>query len=74
MRRRHRRLVHPQRQAHQLDLFAPPSAASCDRPVPEWRMLPDETRRVVTGLIAQLILEHGRADHRLVRTEAADDV
>jgi hypothetical protein len=37
-------------------------------------MLPDETRRVVTGLIAQLILEHGRADHRLVRTEAADDV
>jgi hypothetical protein len=74
MRRQHCRLVNPQRPAQQLDLFGPPRAVSCDRPPPEWRVLPDETRQAVTGLMTRLILEHGRIDRRQARTEAADDV
>jgi hypothetical protein len=74
MRRQHCRLVNPQRQAQQLDLFGLPRAAGCGRPTPEWRMLPEATRRAVTGLMTRLILEHGRIDRRQTRTEAADDV
>ena len=70
----HHRLVSPHSQAQQLDLFAPLGAARCDRPTPEWRMLPEETRQAVTGLMARLILEHGRIDRRQALTEAADDV
>jgi hypothetical protein len=74
MRRRDRRPANLQRQVHQLDLFGPPGTTNCDRPVPAWRMLPEETRRAVTGLMARLILEHGRVDRRPARTEAADEV
>ncbi len=70
----HHRLVSPHSQAQQLELFAPLRAASCDRPTPEWRMLPEETRQVVTGLMARLILEHGCIDRGRARMEAADDV
>ena len=59
-------------QAQQGDLFGPARAA--DDP-PLWRMLPEETRRAVTSLMARLILEHGRGgDRRPARTEAAGDV
>src|SRR5215208_2366736 len=64
MRGRHRRLVIPQRQDHQFTLFGPFGTASCARPGPAWSLLPDETRRAVTGLMVRLILEHGRVDRR----------
>ena len=70
----HHRLVSPQGQVQQLDLFAPLHTARCDRPTPEWGMLPEETRQAVTDLMTRLILEHARIDRGRVRTEAADDV
>ena len=70
----HRRLVSPHSQAQQLDLFAPPHAACCDQPMPEWRRLPEQTRQAVTDLMARLILEHAHIDRGRVRTGAADDV
>jgi len=42
-------------------------------PVPAWRGLPEETRRVLTGLISRLLLDYDGVD-RLSQTEAADDV
>jgi hypothetical protein len=41
--------------------------------VPTWQVLPEETRRVLTGLMSRLLLDHGGAE-RSSRTEAADDV
>ena len=32
--------------------------------MPAWRQLPEETRRAVTGLMARLLLEHGRIADR----------
>jgi hypothetical protein len=37
-------------------------------------MLPEETRRAVTSLMARLILEDGCQDRGLARTGAADDI
>ena len=54
MRGRHRRLVIPQGQDHQFTLFGPFGTASCTRPGPAWSLLPDETRRAVTGLMVRL--------------------
>jgi hypothetical protein len=71
MRRRRSRSADLQGQARQCDLFGPPRAAA-DPPL--WRMLPEETRRTVTSLMARLILEHGCQDRGLARTGAADDV
>ena len=70
----HHRLVSPQGQVQQPDLFAPLHTARCDRPTPEWGMLPEQTRQAVTDLMTRLILEHARIDRGRVRTEAADDV
>ena len=74
MRRRDRRPANFQRQVQQLDLFVPPNATNWDRSAPAWRQSPEETRRMVTGLIARLLLEDGRGDRGQARTEAADDV
>ena len=74
MRRRDRRPANLPGQVHQLDLFVRPVAVNCEQPAPAWRQLPEETRRAATGLMARLLLEHGRADRRPIRTEAADDV
>ena len=73
MRGRHRRLMIPQRQDHQFNLFGPFGTASCARLGPAWSLLPDETRRAVTGLMVRLILEHGRVDRRPDR-ETGDDL
>jgi hypothetical protein len=62
------------RQARQLDLFGLPIPTRVDQPIPAWRVLPDETRRLVTELMARLLLDHSRVDHHPMRTEAADDV
>jgi hypothetical protein len=35
---------------------------------------PEETRRAVMELMVRLLLDHGRVDHRPIRTEAIDDV
>ena len=71
MRRRRSRSVQLQGQARQGELFGPPRTAA-DSPL--WRMLPEETRRAVTSLMARLILEDGGQDRDLARTGAADDI
>jgi hypothetical protein len=47
----------------QFDLFAPSADPGLER-MPEWRMLPPETRQALTDLIARLTLDHARGDHR----------
>ena len=74
MRRRSHCPANDHRQVHQLDLFGPPQPTSSAGPTPAWRMLPEETRRMVTDLMAQLLLEHGRADRSSSRMERADDI
>ena len=71
MRRRRSRPADLQGQARQFDLFGP-ARATADLTL--WRMLPEETRRTATSLLARLILEHGRRDRGLARTGTADDV
>ena len=61
-------------QVWQLDLFGLPTPAGLDQPVPSWRVLPEETRRAVTEMLARLLLDHGRFDRCPIRTEAVDDV
>jgi hypothetical protein len=68
---RRRRPANLQGQARQTDLFA---SASGGNDPPLWRMLPEETRRVVTSLMARLILEHGLPDRRPPRAETIDDI
>jgi len=72
MRRRRSRPADLQGQARQFELFGPPCATAADPPL--WRMLPEETRRTATSLLARLILEHGHQDRGPARTGAADDV
>jgi hypothetical protein len=72
MRRESQRTDH--RPVHQLDLFGLPNPTGFDQPVPLWRVLPEETHRVVMELMVRLLLDHGRVDHRPARMEAADDV
>ena len=71
MRRRRSRSADLQGQARQFDLFGLPRAAT---DLALWRMLPEETRRTATSLLARLILEHGCQDRGLARTGTADDV
>jgi hypothetical protein len=74
MRRRCRHPVNRHRQIDQLDLFGSSDPIGFDRPT--WRMLPEETRRAATDLMARLLLEHRRHGcvGRLTRTGVADDV
>jgi hypothetical protein len=74
MRRLRHRPANLQRQVQQLDLFVPPNATDCRRSAPEWRQLPEETRRAVTNLFARLLLDGSRADRGPTRMEATDDV
>jgi hypothetical protein len=61
------------RSVRQLDLFDEQLSTMDDWPAPAWRGLPEETRRVLTGLMSRLLLDHDGVD-RLSQTEAADDV
>ena len=61
-------------QVRQLDLFGLPTSAGFEQLVPSWRVLPEETRRVVTEMLARLLLDHGRVDRCPIGTEEADDV
>ena len=74
MRRQGQRASSHHRPARQLDLFRLPDPAGFDQAGPLWGVLPEETRQLVTELMARLLLDHGRVDHRPVRTEAADDL
>jgi hypothetical protein len=74
MRHQRQRPVAHHRLARQLDLFGLPTAAGCDQTGPLWRVLPEETRQVVTELMVRLLVDHGRIYHRPIRTEAVDDV
>lgn len=67
-RRRHRTKC-PDRQ---LELFAPNLPA---RPAttPGWTALPEETRRVVEGLMARLLVDHAKGAASEL-PEAADDL
>lgn len=62
------------RQVQQLDLFGEQAPMIANRPAPAWQVLPEETRRMLTGLMSRLLLDHGGAKQGLPRTEAADDV
>jgi hypothetical protein len=74
MRRQSQRPAIDHRPVHQLDLFGLPDPVGLDQPIPLWRVLPEETRRLVTELMVRLLLDHGRADHRPALTKAGDDV
>jgi len=59
-------------QNRQFDLFAPEPPTGL-APTPDWRALPEETRRELTGLMARLFVDHasgGADDHQ----EGADDL
>jgi hypothetical protein len=56
----------------QLDLFA--NGARPPRPaVPTWPMLPDQTRRTLTGLVTRLLIAHAGAGP-VEPTDHGDDV
>jgi hypothetical protein len=61
-------------QVRQLDLFDLSAPAGFEQPVPSWRVLPEDTCRAVTAMLARLLLDHGGVDRRPIRTEAVDDV
>jgi hypothetical protein len=44
--------------AEQFDLFRPPPLAAMKGPA--WSQLPKKTREAATGLMARLLLDHGR--------------
>lgn len=47
----------------QFDLFAPASRDRAEEVLPEWRMLPEETRQTLMSLLTRLIFEHANGDH-----------
>lgn len=55
--------------SQQIDLFDGVTLAQ----TPAWRDLPEETRGTLTGLLAQLILEHAQISSPALRTEAGHD-
>ena len=73
MRQRSQCRAKDHKRVRQLDLFGERAAMSADWSAPAWQILPEETRRALTGLMSRLLLDHGYAGHRPLRTEAADD-
>lgn len=55
--------------SQQIDLFGGVTLTQ----TPAWRDLPEETRGTLTGLLAQLILEHAQIGSPALRTEAGHD-
>jgi len=71
-RRRQHRPCQTGYQNRQFDLFAPEPPTGL-APMPDWRALPEETRRELTGLMARLFVGHasgGADDHQ----EGADEL
>jgi hypothetical protein len=66
-----RKVLHDHRfRTAQFDLFAAPGGKAM--PTPAWGALPEETRRALTRLMVQLLLDH--ADDARWPREAGDDV
>jgi hypothetical protein len=63
---------HRARQVQQLELFGEQAPMINDQRVPAWQALPEETRRVLTGLMSRLLLAHGNVEPHRFRAEADD--
>jgi hypothetical protein len=57
-----------------LELFGEQVPIIEDWPAMAWQVLPEATRRTLTGLMPRLLLDHNDVEHRPLRTKAADDV
>jgi hypothetical protein len=64
-----RRRLQRSDRSQQIDLFDRVTPT----PTPAWRDLPEETRDMLTGLMARLILEHAQISSPELRTEAGHD-
>ena len=63
-----RRRLQQSDRSQQIDLFNVMPTQT-----PAWRDLPEETRGMLTGLMARLILEHAQISSPALRTEAGHD-
>jgi hypothetical protein len=54
----------------QIELFA----KGTGKTAPTWRELPEETRVLLTDLMARLILDHARLDGAALSKEVGDDL
>jgi hypothetical protein len=64
-----RRRLQQSDRSQQIDLFD----GVMPTQTPAWRDLPEETRGMLTGLMARLILEHAQISSPALRTEAGYD-
>ena len=64
-----RRRLQQSDRSQQIDLFD----GVMPTQTPAWRDLPEETRGMLTGLMARLILEHAQISSPALRTEAGHD-
>lgn len=72
MRRPHRPHHYLRSKPSQFELFAPLDTEGSAE-MPEWKTLPEETRRALTSLIVRLLLDHTRSDQLLQREEVRYD-
>ena len=64
-----RRRLQQSDRSQQIDLFDGVTPTQ----TPAWQDLPKETRDMLTGLMARLILEHAQISSPALRTEAGHD-
>ena len=64
-----RRRLQQSDRSQQIDLFDGVTPTQ----TPAWQDLPEETRDMLTGLMARLILEHAQISSPALRTEAGHD-
>jgi len=64
-----RRRLQQSDRSQQIDLFDDVTPTQ----TPAWQDLPKETRDMLTGLMARLILEHAQISSPALRTEAGHD-
>ena len=64
-----RRRLQQSDRSQQIDLFVGVTPTQ----MPAWRDLPEETRGMLTGLMARLILEHAQISSPALRTGAGHD-
>jgi|KBSMisStandDraft_5_1062788.scaffolds.fasta_scaffold60060_4 hypothetical protein len=63
---------HRARQVRQLELFGEQPPTIDDQRAPAWQALPEETRRVLTGLMSRLLLAHYNVEPLPFGAEADD--
>jgi hypothetical protein len=64
-----RRRLQQSDHSQQIDMFDGVTPTK----TPAWRDLPEETRGMLTGLMARLILQHAQASSQALGTEADHD-